>query len=246
MLSVLRVFYLSLFLLLSLSSAFAGQLKVLTEHSPPLSYENNRQVVGIATDLFLDICKEAGVDIGRDDVAIWPWARSYDEVKSHADVVLFSTARTPQREDLFQWVGPIINLRCTLVAKKRLHMKVDDIRKSVLEYRIGTVRESAPEQVLLKRGVSSKDLHRVHDMKLNIRKLEDGRIDALLFNEPAILHTIEEMGFDPTQYEVVYTLMQLPLYYAVSKKTDPALVQKLQNALEVLRQRGDVPQISMQ
>lgn len=242
--SLFSACWLALFLFgLTVSNAQAARLLVLTEHSPPLSFERKGQAVGVSTDIFLEMCRRAGIDVTRDDVAVWPWARSYDETLHSPDVVLYSMARTEQRESLFQWVGPIIQLRCTLVARKRTGMEFTDIRQSVIDYRIGTVRESAPEQRLIKKGIPPSLLHRVHDMTLNVKKLAEGRIDGLFFNEPAIFHTIKSQGLDSDEYEVVHTMMQLPLYYAVSRGTDPALVQKLQEALDAMRAEGVVEEI---
>lgn len=234
---------LAVFLLLTASHAHAAQLLVLTEQSPPLSFERGGKVVGVATEIFEEMCRRAGIDMAGDGVAIWPWARSYEEVKNRDNVVLYSMARTELRESLFQWVGPIIDLRCTLVARKRTRMTFEDYQQVVREYAIGTVRQSAPEQQLIKEGVNKALLHRVHDMTLNVKKLSEGRLDGLFFNEPAIFHTIKELGLDSNDYEVVHTLMQLPLYYAVSRGTDPDIVCKLQGALDAMKSDGAVDRI---
>lgn len=234
---------LAFFFIFVASSANASPLLVLTEKSPPLSFERGGRVVGVATEIFEEMSRRAGVGISGDSIAIWPWARSYEEAKTRDNVVLYSMARTEQREPLFQWVGPIINLRCTLVARKRTRMEFAGFPQVVRDYKIGTVRQSAPEQQLINKGVNKSSLHRVHDMVLNVKKLGEGRIDGLLFNEPAIFHTIKELGMDADDFEVVHTLMQLPLYYAVSKGTDPGLVRQLQDALDAMKSDGTVDRI---
>lgn len=230
-------------LTLSVSDAMAARLLVLTEHSPPLSYEQNGRLLGVSTDIFLEMCRRSEIDVTRKDIRIWPWARSYDEALHSPDVVLYSMARTMEREALFQWVGPIMDVRCTVVARKRTKMEIDDIRQSVIDYRIGTVPKSAPELRLIEMGVGTGQLHRVHDMKLNVKKLAEGRIDALIFNEPAIFHTIKGLGLDPDDYEVVKTIMEFPLYYAISRDTNPELVNKLQESLDLMKAEGGIKQI---
>ena len=46
-----------------------------------------------------------------------PWARGYRMATTQPDVGLFVTVRTPERETLFRWVGPIISTSTTLYAR---------------------------------------------------------------------------------------------------------------------------------
>ena len=96
---------------------------------------------------------------------------------------------------------------------------------------------------MIQLGVPEGRMDSVHDRKLNIRKLVQGHIDVLVGNEPATLYTIRQMGLDPTKFEVVYRLMSVDLYYAASLDMDPAVVRRLQTALDSLKADGSVDRI---
>jgi polar amino acid transport system substrate-binding protein len=53
-----------------------------------------------------------------DNITILPWARGYHLLKSRPNVVLFSTTRTKERENLFHWVGPLCTSRIGFYKKK--------------------------------------------------------------------------------------------------------------------------------
>jgi ABC-type amino acid transport substrate-binding protein len=51
------------------------------------------------------------------------------------------------------------------------------------------------------------------------------------------------MGLDPDDFEMVYRLMSVDLYYAASRDMAPDVVRKLQSALDSLRADGSVARI---
>lgn len=216
----------------------AGRLVVVTEHNPPFNFIQDGKVTGIASDLFVEMAEEAGLPVTHDDIQLWPWARGYAEIQHKSDVILFSTGRIEMREGMFQWIGPLYSLDCSIISRKGAHVRINDLTTDVCKYSIGTIRESAPEQVLIAKGVPTANMQRVHDLDINVKKLVEGRIDGVLFNEAAVMYTIKKMGLDTAEYEVNYVLFSVPLYYAASKDMDPAVVGKLQAAFDKLKDEG--------
>jgi polar amino acid transport system substrate-binding protein len=232
-----------LFLLLGPVAVGAQGVRVITEYNPPFNFGTGEGASGIATDLFLRMADRAGIDVERRDIRVWPWARGYREILEKPDVILYSMARTPSRSPLFQWIGPIMPLRSSLFALKARGIVIQDPVDSAGLYRYGSMRASASEQELLRLGVPPGRLDSVHDRTLNIRKLAQGHIDVLASNESATLYSIRQMGLDPNRFEVVYRLMSVELYYAASPDMDPALVRRLQAALDSLKADGTADRI---
>jgi polar amino acid transport system substrate-binding protein len=223
--------------------AGAQEVRVVTEFNPPFTFDTRDGASGIATDLFLRMAARAEIDVERKDIRVWPWARGYKEILEKSDVILYAMARTPGRERLFQWIGPIMPLHSSLFALKARGITIKDPAEEAGLYRYGTMRASASEQKMIQLGVPAGRMDSVHDRKLNIRKLLQGHIDVLVGNEPATLYTIRQMGLDPAQFEVVHRLMSVELYYAASLDMDPSLVRRLQAALDSLRADGSVERI---
>src|SRR5574343_704797 len=82
----------------------ATDMTAYTEELPPLNYQDGGQVSGFATELLQAVMQQAGYSV---DIQLMPWARAYRLVMEGPDRVIYSITRTPQREPLFHWVGPI-------------------------------------------------------------------------------------------------------------------------------------------
>jgi len=225
-----------LLLLLVLPARAAEEIRFLTEENPPYNFLKDGQVRGIAVDLLLAMGREANRPIRRSRIELLPWPRAYRLLQHRPNTVLFSTARTREREDRFLWVGPIIELTIGVIAPRARHLRPRSVA-DLAGLRIGTILNGAPEQLLLARGLSAEYLDRVTTPGQNVRKLAAGRIDALAFNTTATHLLMEEMGIDPEDYETILVLKQARLYYAFSQGSDPALVRDLGRALETLRSR---------
>jgi polar amino acid transport system substrate-binding protein len=207
-----------------------AELKIMTEKLPPFNFEEDGAVVGISADLLLLAMETAGHPAPRSAIRILPWARAYTIVQREPDTVLFSMARTEQREPLFQWVGPIYDLTIGLIARRDRNIVMDSMADAG-QYAIGTIRDGAPEQLVISAGYPEEKLERLTDPSLNLKKLEAGRIDLFAFNVPTTFFMMRRAGMDPGDYEVVYTLKKTSLFYGFHKDTDPAMIRELNAAV---------------
>lgn len=218
---------------LTAGQLFAQDFNILTEENAPFNFSTDGNVKGIAVDLLIEILDGTK----GTDIKVVPWARAYQEAQNKPGTLLFSMGRTESRENLFKWVGPIYHLQLGLIAKKSNGINIssaDDFNK----YNIGTVRESAPEQLLLKDGASEDNLDRTASLESNLKKLLAGRVDAIAFNIPSALYNLKKMGANLDDYEVIYVLKNLDLYYAFHKDTDDSFINKSQLSLEKLKENG--------
>lgn len=220
----------------------AEPLTILAEENPPFSYSDGGSATGLAVDTLQAVMKKAGVAFALSDIQFQPWARAYESVQVKPNTMLFPMARTPARENLFKWVGPIFHLNIGLVAKKSAKIKITDVAQ-LSKYMTGTVRDGAPEQALISKGAKEEWLDRGASLDANIKKLIAGRIDLLAFNVPATLYNIAKNGGNAADYEMVYVLSEVDLYFALNKDTPDATVTQLQNALDALRKSGDLAKL---
>jgi len=220
------------------SPIFAGELNIMTENLPPFNFEENGALKGISADILKTIMNKSGQKMN--EIKVYPWARAYDTIQKDPDTVLFSVARTAERESLFKWVGPVYKLVIGAIGKKGTAVNgVADLNK----YKIGTVRDGAPEQLLIKEGIDATKLDRTGDPNSNIKKLEAGRIDLFVFNVPTAKYLMKNQGVDGKQFDVVYVLKEAELYIAFNKSVDDALIAKLQKELDALKASGEYDKI---
>lgn len=222
-------------LMIFCSTVFAEQrFTIMTEKNPPFNFEHEGSVHGISADLLMLMMERIGQPIERSAIQIMPWDRAFKIVQEQPGTILFSMARTEQREKLFAWVGPIYGLQIGLIApkdKKIIINRLEDAKK----YKIGTIREGAPEQLVIQWGIDPEALDRIDDPVLSIKKLAAGQIDMFAFNVPAANYIMLQQGLNPIDFEVTYSLKKTALYYAFHKDTDSAMIEKTNQALLQLK-----------
>ncbi|MBK7282930.1 substrate-binding periplasmic protein [Candidatus Aalborgicola defluviihabitans] len=94
----------------------AGELQLLADENPPLSFTDGMQAKGLAVDVVREIQRRVGRR--HSPIEFQPWARGYRTVSTQANVGLFAMARTPERETLFQWLGPVSASKASFYGKR--------------------------------------------------------------------------------------------------------------------------------
>src|SRR3954463_7439866 len=91
---------LALLLLVGTTVPPALALQMLTEEYPPYNYTENKALVGISTEIVVEMGKRAKVPM---TFAVMPWPQAYDQTQMKLETCLFSTARLENRERIFKW-----------------------------------------------------------------------------------------------------------------------------------------------
>jgi polar amino acid transport system substrate-binding protein len=79
-------------------------LTLYTEDLPPYNMAENDHVTGISSEIIATALN--GLQIGF-TVRLVAWQRAYHEALTDPNSCVYSTVKTPEREELFQWIGPI-------------------------------------------------------------------------------------------------------------------------------------------
>jgi polar amino acid transport system substrate-binding protein len=90
--------------LLSGGLARAESYQVVTEEWAPYNYEENGQLTGMSTAIVRAIMKLTGDDFA---IAMLPSMRATYALQNRPRTIMYSMFRTPEREPLYKWVGPI-------------------------------------------------------------------------------------------------------------------------------------------
>jgi polar amino acid transport system substrate-binding protein len=218
-------------------------LVLITENYAPLNFSKDGKVQGISVDVMVEILKVSGSKKTREDISLQPWARGYKQVQEMKNTALFAMSRTEAREELFKWVGPIIPSNIVLVAKKSRGIKINSVEDFSQYNRFGVVRDDIGEQMLLKLGVPKENLHQTNSGMNTAKMLDKDRVDMWAYGRIVALWNIKELGFNPDDYEEVYTLKESQQYFAFHKDTDPTVIAKLQKALDELKSNGKLKEI---
>ncbi len=222
-----------LFLTLVCSTLFSQVFTVYTEQLPPFNFMENGKVIGSSTRLLEALLAKSGHTISHGKINLVPWSRGYHEALTTQNTILYSMARTPEREDLFKWVGPVNKLTIGLIAKKASQLVINK-PECLNNYTIAVMHDTAAESILKNLGMRPERMERFSSPLSQIKKLHEGRVDAMAFGVEGMYQMLSTTGIDPSLYETVYILKQSDLYFAFHKETDDALIQKLNELLKTV------------
>lgn len=224
-------------------AAMSVDLTYYTEQLPPYNYVENGTLNGVSVDLLEAITGKMGKKVTREEVHVVPWTEGYQAALTRNGTVLFSTARTPEREQSFKWAGPIYTDREVLFARRDRGITVES-PEDLKGYRIGVIADDIAIQQLLDIGVNQDQIVPESNVSAIITGLENGRIDLWACPEAAGRYFTEQMTGNYYSYTVVYQLQTWDIYYAFSKDVPDSVVQSFQQALDALKQEKDAAGIS--
>lgn len=218
----------------------ASALTLLTEDLPPFNFVQDNAPRGPGVDIVLEVLRRNGLAPSPEDIRVLPWPRAFHLALNTPDALLFCTARTPERENLFKWVGPVMRVTVGTVARKNNRLFPRQWR-DLQGLRVGAVRNTVGEQLLIEQGVPSAMLHAATTPGDAVRMLAAGRVDVLAFNIHSTLYLMEQGNIDSTEYTVSMVLQKLDLYMAFNHDVDDALLRRLQSTLDAMRCNGGTP-----
>lgn len=213
-----------------------------TEEYPPYNYGEDGVPKGIAVDVLRKVLKESGVGPAEADIRVGSWSEGYQTVLSTPMTALFSTARTPERENLFKWAGPVFVSRNVLFAAKDANVSVSH-PQDIGRLRIGIIRDDVAGDDLLAIGVAPRGWVVATRATEMVSLLEKGGIDAWAYAELPGEEIIRKHASDPGQYEIVYTLGTWEYYYAFNRDVPDTIVSEFQAGLDRMMQERGTPSL---
>jgi polar amino acid transport system substrate-binding protein len=216
----------------------AKDLTYITEQYPPYSYQADGRLQGISVDLLESVWQRMGVNINRSVILLLPWTEGYERTLKDNNTVLFLTARSPERKQLFKWAGPIVSGRFVLLAKVDKNISItspEDLNK----YKIGAIKNDIAMQLLLDKGAKKQDIVLETTSEPIVEMLKNGSIDAWAYNDITGIWQIKESGENASDYEVAYVLGLADAYLAFNKESPDSLMQSFQQAIDYVKSNKD-------
>lgn len=221
----------------------AQELYVVTEDKAPYNTVVNGEIVGYSTEIARAVFKRAKVGY---HIEVLPWARAYRIARSARDVLIYTIAHTPERADMFHWIGPIAP---RLVDFYRLAERTDlapASDKDLLAYTTGAERDDVSELMVRRLGFTEgKNMFVARDLEHLLRLLDAGRIDFFPANPHIMRSVLERTGRDLKDYVSCYTAKAGKGYFlGVSRGSNVYMVERLRRAFEELKKDGTLKAIA--
>lgn len=215
-----------------------GIFQLVTEEYPPVTFMRDGTPSGFVTDMVREIAARQGIP---DSIRLTSWKNAYNMALLHPKVVLFSAERTPEREKLFQWVGPVGQNSAILYARKGSGIRIrslDDAKKIAA---IATTTNWFTEQYLKREGF--KNLLSSPDPRSNVRQLMKGEAQLSVFTDITVPEIVRDAGYGMQDLEPVFTVAQTYFYIAMSRDTPASVAHAWQSTLDGMKQDGTLEKI---
>lgn len=233
----------SLFSFLSLMllsiNLLADPLRIFSTEFAPYSYIENEKLAGLSANVVFETLKNANIEYS--DIEVYPWSRSYKLVQVKKNSLIFSIARTEQRENMFLWAGKIAPYKVNLYRlRSRDDIEVTSLESAKAYLSVGEYND-VKWQYLINQGFEENNhIFTAANPKIALNMLVAGRADLMPFSAFAVTQMLKENNYPEDLLVPVLTLEDISyeLYAAFNLESDETLVAAFKESLEALHQSG--------
>lgn len=220
------------------SASGEDRLLLVTESGPPFNFLTQQGPAGYSVDIVRELLRRTEM---HGEFHFLPWARAYNTALTQPDTLLFTISHTPERHDLFQWVGPVMYISWALYAKPESNLHIHDMDDARMLSGISVYRSDVREQYL--RDLGFVNLHVSPAFSNSVQMMLGGRVPAVIADEMGIRHQLKRLGQPRSSVERVFIFKTMKLFLAFSKTTDPDIVARWRRAFEAMRRDGTLARI---
>ncbi|MEF2144709.1 MAG: transporter substrate-binding domain-containing protein [Desulfovibrionaceae bacterium] len=224
-------------------SAASQELRVVTENWPPYNYLEDGVVTGCSTQVVRAVLEEAGLHA---DIELLPWARAYLVAQSLPNVLIYTIARTPEREEFFHWIGPMGHRRVHFFRQASGPEFVVNGPEDIRDHVLGLVRGDFSHQYCQSLGLEEGEHYILAgSVEQSLEMLLAGRVSLISGTDEVMAQLLRDRGLEP---ETVVPVFELPgesgYYMALSKGSDEDVLAALQEAFARLEALGEVQRLN--
>lgn len=180
---------------------------------------------------------------------VYPWARAMALAQSRPNTLLFSLARTPERESKFIWIGKLSQTQQFLWRLETPVHEPDPSLQQILRCcSICTVRKDVSEETLRQQD-SEHSMQLVLTGSHNdcLRMLRSGSVAYMVASSYRIEATLQQSSPPaPSLHKSSAIAPPRTLFLAASHGTPGSTISKLRHAMKQMQQSGELERILQQ
>jgi polar amino acid transport system substrate-binding protein len=219
-------------------NALAADLTLLTDNHPPLHFQQGGQWVGFGVEVVQALAERTGDHVSLQQL---PLLRALHVASTEPATGVFTILRTAERDDQYQWVGPLLEVETALYSADSTRPPVHSLLEAGNVGRIVVPRKWLVYSYLQAQGLSN--LYGVASPEQMMRLARMGRTDFVVADTLSIASMAREEGLAPSQLHYQMPLMQQGSYIAFSRQTDARQVARWQQALDEMSRDGRLERI---
>lgn len=237
----LVIFYFGFFFQVQQVAA-QDSLSVVTELFDRFQYlDQNDELTGYSVSVIHKVFDHTGDDY---QINIFPWTVAFKKAKSQKNTMIFSIARTPEREDSFIWLGRLFSEPIYFWTLKKLNISTVTSLNELKNYRISVVKDANSHDYLVKHQFPNVYLMTStfsnNDSYTRMKMLDGNRADIVIASESDVVNSIKHIGLGREALTKVFHDPELnnDLYLAINVDSDPELVTKYKEAFSFIESSG--------
>ncbi len=199
-------------------------LTLLTEENHPYSLTNasTGKIEGITVDMVANLMQSTNIEFSLSSL---PWQRAFRKAQIDSNTCAFPANRTPEREELFQWVGPLHLGGWAIYKRPGSDINIENT-EDILAYTItGKMGSPSVDSVENATGV---EVIKAGNDETAARLLYHGRADLWVSGVLDGPYAARKAGLPTPELALLWRPADLSL--ACSKNTDPSLIKRLNQA----------------
>jgi polar amino acid transport system substrate-binding protein len=217
------------------------KLTVLTEDYAPFNYLDNGQLKGSSADLVKNIMNNLGEG---GNIEVLQWDAAYTRLQTETNIALFTTDRTPQRNDLFKWAGPIALIDNDFFALTSSAIVIVNLDDAKAVNGIAVLNGYSEQDMLESYGF--QNLVICQNLQEALQKLLDNEVDLIVGSKYAVQYALQSMGHSFGEVKNVYVLLSYLSYVAFNKGVPDDVVGKWQSQIDAFKDDATLSQLYQQ
>lgn len=223
--------------------ATTDNIRVVLEVSPPHQTYENGKVAGLTTAVVERMLQQAKL---TPQYEVYPWARAYRIAAATPNVLIYNMARTPEREQHFEWIGIVGSYKFGfLKLATRNDVQVQTLN-DVHQYVVGAQRDDFSAEWL--KNVAHQPAPQLQlqpDVVETWRLLVKGKLDLMIDDPSAIDDMLSKHQLQHADIEFVLFIPELEqqTWIALKKGSNPTLVQRLRDAYQQVESSAELKKV---
>jgi len=205
------------------------KLTLLTDHFPPLTYQNKEgEFIGSGDLIIKNLFKIANINYKIKSV---PWKRAFRELNTNDYFLIYPLSRSKEREKHFVWIAPLFHLKINTYGLRNNYHNIDITQG---DYRFACIKTTINCQAVKSLNVPKPSVSEISNVSIKqlIKMVMLRHVDFIMSTEAEFKYTVERLNIDPALFVEVTGYQYIVTDYLAAKTSiDPRIVQRLKSAL---------------
>lgn len=201
----------------------------------PFVFEEKGKITGPAYEIAMQVLKHSQYPF---DYQLQPWARVYNDGLNQHNFLVACIGRTPKREKLFHWIGPISKgLEIHFFKLSENPLKITDLSQAK-DYKVGAMRGTYNYDFLYINGFEDENIHQSNKSKQLLNMLINKRYDLVISDEKQLKSEAKKLNINPKMFEKVLFAFTVTDNMAFSINTSKDVIKTFRASYSELEKKG--------